>query len=155
MDYVICLSTESSSFPSNEYGYWTGKTYKVEGMEYPVCNPIITEKTKRYSSKLRAESMARKLRDRCIYVMTWTVEPAEQNPSKEEITGEDDPYRNEDPRKVIATDVTIDNVRLRRENKQLRKALEEAEFQLHQTEDTAGVNAALEAIRQALEPAKG
>lgn len=77
MAFVINLSTASLSNPDNEYGYWTGKTYTVAREVFPVCDKSITERTKIYENRRRAESMARKLNDRCVYVVTWTIEYVE------------------------------------------------------------------------------
>ncbi|MMZ65647.1 hypothetical protein D1872_280650 [compost metagenome] len=74
MGFVINLSTKSYSYPDNDYGYWTGKTYMVDREEFPVCEPNITENTKVYVNKRRTESMARKLFDRCPHVSTWEIE---------------------------------------------------------------------------------
>lgn len=74
MAFVINISTECINDPVNRYGYWAGKTYKLNGDEYPVWDSSVTARTKRYSHKRRAESMARKLFDRCDYVTTWNIE---------------------------------------------------------------------------------
>jgi hypothetical protein len=74
MGFVINLSTKGISYPNNDYGYWTGKTYKVNREVIPWCEPKITENTKVYANKKIAEIMASKLLDRCIHVSTWDIE---------------------------------------------------------------------------------
>lgn len=74
MEFVINLSSECYGSPYNEYGYWSGKTYKNSEEVFPACDKEITFRTKRYKNKRRAEAMARKLLDRCAYVTTWEIE---------------------------------------------------------------------------------
>lgn len=72
--YVIHLTTESLSYPRNEYGYWTGKTYTFNKELFPICDSLVGENTKRYKSKKVAESSAAKIHEKCSYVMKWIVE---------------------------------------------------------------------------------
>lgn len=80
MGFVIYLSSESNlDSASNSYGYWEGKTYQVQGETYPVAHDYeITHRTKVYKSKIRAENTAKKLYERCGYVLAWEVRPSEQ-----------------------------------------------------------------------------
>ena len=84
MGYVILLSNESYSNRSNDYGYWTGKNYSLQGEYFPVCDTEKNLTTKIYTSKKRAESMAQKLLDRCDYVTGWKVEESDQAAPKKE-----------------------------------------------------------------------
>lgn len=76
--FVVFLSTESISYPSNDYGYWTGKTYTVQREKFPICEKNITSNTKRYTSRTRAEASAQKLFDSCPQVGSWKVEEEAQ-----------------------------------------------------------------------------
>lgn len=74
-DYVIYLSTElDKSEKINDYGYWTGKTYVVEGEEYPSCESLKTHNTRIYARRGNAEKMAEKLLLRCSYVASYLIE---------------------------------------------------------------------------------
>ncbi|WP_336761404.1 hypothetical protein [Paenibacillus sp. USHLN196] len=72
-EYVIHLSSSAYVDYSNEYGYWSGKCYVVQFNYYPLCDRDISENTKRYKSKIRAEKMADKLLVKCATVRSWTV----------------------------------------------------------------------------------
>ncbi|WP_116061926.1 hypothetical protein [Cohnella phaseoli] len=75
MKYVIFLSTTSAFDRNrNQYGYWAGKTYRVEGQDFPLWDRSITEQTKKYTSQKRAETAAEKLMERCSYVVAWRIE---------------------------------------------------------------------------------
>ncbi|MFF2531296.1 hypothetical protein ACFVS2_20550 [Brevibacillus sp. NPDC058079] len=76
--YVIFLSTESISYQSNDYGYWTGKTYTVQREKFPICEKSITINTKRFTNRKRTESAAQKLFDSCPKVGSWKVEEEEE-----------------------------------------------------------------------------
>lgn len=77
-NFIINLSTESNSYSSNDYGYWTGKTYTLNGEVFPVCDKQISVNTKRYTSRKRAENMAKKLYEKCSYVGKYSVEEETQ-----------------------------------------------------------------------------
>lgn len=54
--YVIWLTSNPSyDVCGNAYGYWQGKNYTAIGELIPVCDSKITDYTKRYTSKLRAD----------------------------------------------------------------------------------------------------
>jgi hypothetical protein len=72
--FVIFLSSVSYSYSYEDLGYWKGKTYVVQGETFASCNGEITEETKVYKSKTKAESMAKKLLYRCSNVSSWRVE---------------------------------------------------------------------------------
>lgn len=55
MHYVVWLSSSSISNAINSYGYWTGKDYVVNGELFPVTDYEVTDRTKIYTSKGRAE----------------------------------------------------------------------------------------------------
>ena len=73
-EYVVILSTECFSYPSNDYGYWTGKTYSVNREVIPICDIQISDNTKRFKSRERAESAAERVYNKCVHVMKWSVE---------------------------------------------------------------------------------
>lgn len=73
-EYVIHLSSSNYVSSVNEYGYWAGKCYVVTHNFYPLCDTKISERTKRYKSKIRAEKMAEKLYFKCATVFKWNVE---------------------------------------------------------------------------------
>lgn len=74
--YVIYLSTEiETDFRGNNYGYWTGKTYRNEDVVYPGCEyEKDDESVKVYKFRNSAEKMALKLEERCTYVLSSMVE---------------------------------------------------------------------------------
>ena len=53
MYYIYLYSNNVHSKSSNQYGYWTGKSYTVEGEGYPVCENS-TYKRKEYKSLQRS-----------------------------------------------------------------------------------------------------
>lgn len=56
MKYVIWLTSASEYKCSlNAYGYWAGKNYTVVEELIPVTDNIVTERTKIYTSKVRAD----------------------------------------------------------------------------------------------------
>jgi len=76
--FVIYLSSESYRNPSNEYGYWTGKVFNGEDVTYPGYEDDKNHNNvKIYTSRKRAETMAGKLKYRCSYVFTASVEEVE------------------------------------------------------------------------------
>ena len=52
--YTIYL--ENSVYNTNSYGYWVGKNYTVQGELYPITDDRVTERTKVYISRKRAEN---------------------------------------------------------------------------------------------------
>ncbi|CAM5578467.1 hypothetical protein SAFG77S_09049 [Streptomyces afghaniensis] len=79
MGFVIYLSTsrmtnDKKVVDSNSYGYWQGKHYTVQGEDYPITDKEITEETKVYKSKVRAEKSAENASLRFGYVVDWKVE---------------------------------------------------------------------------------
>lgn len=52
--YTIYLI--NSVYNTNSYGHWTGKNYTVQGELYPITDDSVTERTKIYTSKKRAEN---------------------------------------------------------------------------------------------------
>lgn len=74
--FVIYLSTEIEGYPlSNNYGYWTGKTYRNEDIVYPGWeDDKNNENVKIYKSRKRAESMNEKIRERFTFVQSSRVE---------------------------------------------------------------------------------
>lgn len=56
-----------------ESGYYTGKTFMYQGTTYAICEQTITDKTKKYTSKARAENGAQKIRNKANNVNRWEV----------------------------------------------------------------------------------
>lgn len=55
--YIIWLtSSPSYSVCSNAYGYWQGKNYTTNGELIPICDSEISDYTKLYTSKKRADN---------------------------------------------------------------------------------------------------
>ncbi|WP_419962165.1 hypothetical protein [Psychrobacillus sp. BM2] len=77
--YVIYLSTEQEvDFRGNNYGYWTGKTYRHDDVVYPGYeDDKDDESVKVYKLKISAEKMSHKLGERCTYVRSSVVEEVE------------------------------------------------------------------------------
>lgn len=73
MGFVINLSTAGFRDPMNYYGYWSGITYKHDGEVFPVCDSRVEDRTKRYTSRKRAENAAEKIAYRCEYVLSYKV----------------------------------------------------------------------------------
>ena len=57
----------------NDYGYWTGKFYTVQGEYYPVCDNQISKDTKFYKSRKIAENSAKRCIEKFIYVIDAEV----------------------------------------------------------------------------------
>lgn len=58
----------------DEYGYWTGQKYIVDGETFPVYDNRITERTKIYSSAKRAERALELSIQRFAYVKSGKIE---------------------------------------------------------------------------------
>jgi hypothetical protein len=73
--FVVYLS---SKYEVNEllnaYGYYTGKCYTKDGEVFPVTDNQITERTKQYTSRIRAARGADTLIEKCTYVLSYKVE---------------------------------------------------------------------------------
>ena len=74
MGFVINLISKNSVTGTNDYGYWTGKQYMVNGEYYPVCRNYIDMNTKIYKSKKVAERSAEACIERYFYVSEAEVE---------------------------------------------------------------------------------
>ncbi len=79
MGFVIYLSTSRMGdsgieLSFNDYGYWQGKKFVVQGQEYPITDREITEETKVFSSRVRAEKSAEKAYNKFGFVSFWRVE---------------------------------------------------------------------------------
>lgn len=55
LNYVIWLTSSNMFDAINSYGYWSGKDYVVNAELFPVTDYKITDRTKIYTSKGRAE----------------------------------------------------------------------------------------------------
>lgn len=72
MKYVIYLST--SKRERNDYGYWSGKNYIVQGELFPITDSDVVERTKVYTSKKRAYKALESCLDRgYVYVVDGEV----------------------------------------------------------------------------------
>lgn len=74
MGFVINLIHKNYNTGINDYGYWTGKQYMVNGEYYPVCVNCIGVETKIYKSKKVAERSANACLERYAYVSEAEVE---------------------------------------------------------------------------------
>ena len=74
MGFVIKLISKNSNTNRNNYGYWTGKQYMVNGECYPVCRDYIDMETKIYKNKKVAERSAKICVERYGYVSRAEVE---------------------------------------------------------------------------------
>lgn len=74
--FVIYLdSSNKYTCETNIYGYWTGKNYTVCDELIPITDREITYRTKRYSSRKRAENALKAcLNKGYAYVFTGKVE---------------------------------------------------------------------------------
>lgn len=76
--YVIYLKTPKSYGCGEDYGYYAGTMYTVEGERYPSCTGHqITPETRRYSSYGRALTSAIKLKEKCAYVVEFRIDEVE------------------------------------------------------------------------------
>lgn len=73
MSFVIYLIDDSPSSYESDLGYWTGKTYIFEGATYAICETEITDNTKKYSSKKRAENAGEKIKIRACNISQWKI----------------------------------------------------------------------------------
>ena len=74
MGFVIKLISKNSNTNHNDYGYWTGKQYMVNGEYYPVCKEYIGMETKIYKSEKIAKRSAAACIERYGYVSRAEVE---------------------------------------------------------------------------------
>ena len=74
--YVIYLDSRyPGTVGHNSYGYWSGKTYTVNGEIFPVhSRDSITCDTKKYTSYKRALQGAEALLEKCAYVWKCQIE---------------------------------------------------------------------------------
>jgi hypothetical protein len=73
--FVLLLSDQINiEYSPNYYGYYTGKCFKKDECVYPATDRRVEERTKKYTSKVRAESAGIKLLDKCTYVLSYKVE---------------------------------------------------------------------------------
>lgn len=75
--YVIVLSDRRKyEIGNNSYGYYSGKNYTFEGELFPVTDRTITERTKVYSGRKRAENALKSILERnYAHVAHGWVEP--------------------------------------------------------------------------------
>jgi hypothetical protein len=73
--FVVYISSHSdiNEF-CNAYGFYTGKCYIKDGLNYPVTDSRITDRTKTYTSKSRAVKGAEAVLNKCSYVLSYKVE---------------------------------------------------------------------------------
>ena len=76
--YVIYLQAMRSFGARNDYGYYSGNLYTVQGDRYPLCiGNQITPGTRRYSSYGRALTSAIKIREKCPHVVEFRIDEVE------------------------------------------------------------------------------
>ena len=68
MRYAIYLISPDDITGSNDYGYWAGESYKVQGELFPVTDNKITDRTRLYKSRVRAETAMTKCINTFCYV---------------------------------------------------------------------------------------
>ena len=78
MYYIYLYSNNVHSKSNNQYGCWTGKSYAVEGEEYPVCEND-TYKRKEYKSLQRAISSGEIATKKYAYVYGFDIEDESGN----------------------------------------------------------------------------
>ena len=78
MYYIYLYSDSRYSKTSSVYGYWTGKSYTVQGEEYPVCEHSEYER-KEYKSLKRAISSGEAATKKYGYVCGFDVEDENGN----------------------------------------------------------------------------
>ena len=78
MYYIYLYSDNKYSKHVNQYGYWTGKSYTVQGEEYPVCEND-EYKRKEYKSLKRAISSGEAAKNKYGYVCGFDVEDENEN----------------------------------------------------------------------------
>ncbi len=72
---MLLLSDHSNIEESpNHYGYYTGKYFKKDDCVYPATDGRVEERTKKYTSKGRAELAGSKLLNKCTYVLLYKAE---------------------------------------------------------------------------------
>lgn len=69
--FVIYLNDDSRFV--NHLGYWTGKTFTHHGETFPRCEDNVNDEVKKYKSKKRAETAAKKVYEKCWTVYEWEV----------------------------------------------------------------------------------
>ena len=74
MGFVINLISKNGITNINNYGYWTGKQYMVNGEYYPICRKYINNETKIYKHKKVAERSAQSCLEKFGYVTNVEVE---------------------------------------------------------------------------------
>ena len=75
MPYVVNFNSNSfeCNRAVNHYGFWTGKAYVVDHEEYPICENVITSKTKVYKYARTVYKAGEKTFERFTYVKSYMV----------------------------------------------------------------------------------
>ncbi len=69
MSYVVYLDSRTDIWgESNEYGYWKGTGHIFKGENYPNTDRHVTDETKIYRSRKRAENSLEKCIEKYIFV---------------------------------------------------------------------------------------
>lgn len=80
MYYIYLYSNDEHKRSSNQYGYWTGKSYIVQGEEYPSCeDPTSKYKRKEYKNLKRVISSGETAMKKYSYVCGFDVEDEKGN----------------------------------------------------------------------------
>jgi hypothetical protein len=75
--FVLYLSDQRDvSYCPNQYGYYGGKCFKKDDCIWPLADATVVERTKRYSTRGRAEAGGNILLEKCSYVMSYSIEEA-------------------------------------------------------------------------------
>lgn len=74
-EYVIWFSSSHElNSKENMYGYWDGRNYTHHGELIPSTNKVITEETKRYKSRKKAEQgLVDCLERNYTHVANWEI----------------------------------------------------------------------------------
>lgn len=78
MFYIYLYSNGKYNTHTNQYGYWAGKSYIVQGEEYPLCENS-EYKRKEYKSLKRAISGGKSAKNKYGYVCGFDVEDENGN----------------------------------------------------------------------------
>ena len=73
MKYVLNLLSIMDSTNYNNYGYYQGKCYTVQGEFFPLCSDGIDDAVKRYTSMGRSKRAGQSLLEKCSYVTGYEI----------------------------------------------------------------------------------
>ena len=73
MKYVLNLLSKMDGTNYNNYGYYQGKCYTVQGESFPICSNDIDDTVKKYTSVGRVKRAGESLCEKCGYVTGYEV----------------------------------------------------------------------------------